>query len=150
MERHHEDDDDDDDDLLAALLSYECPVTGRKRVAGSYPVDTPTNKPKFLGRTAVKLCFIIGYLGIYITTLVPSKLRFNEIDLDESVFCLWDHQVLQCLHPLRRLVKDQMVKPMMTIFIGACAALMIATHPSVLNYCQHQPPLPKKPPIGLL
>jgi hypothetical protein len=84
MERHHED--DDDDDLLAVLLSYECPVTGRKRVAGSYPVDTPTNKPKFLGRTAVKLCFIIGYLGIYITTLVPSKLRFNEIDLDESAF----------------------------------------------------------------
>ena len=62
MERHHED--DDEDDLLAALLSYECPVTGRKRVAGSYPVDTPTNKSKFLGRTAVKLCFIIGYLGI--------------------------------------------------------------------------------------
>ena len=83
MEHHHE---DDDDDLLALLLSYQCPVTGRKRVAGSYPVDTRTNKPKFLGCTAVILCFTIGYLGIYVLAIVPSKLRFKETDLDEKAF----------------------------------------------------------------
>lgn len=34
---------DDDDDWLAELLSYNCPVTGHKRTAGSFEnhVDCP-------------------------------------------------------------------------------------------------------------
>ena len=34
-------DDDDDDDLLLDLLTYQCPLTGHKRVAGSVPEPAP-------------------------------------------------------------------------------------------------------------
>ena len=38
---------DDDDDLLCLLLSYDCPVTGKKRTAGSYDaVGSPIQKKK--------------------------------------------------------------------------------------------------------
>ena len=41
---------DDDDDLLCLLLSYDCPVTGKKRTAGSYDtVGSPIQKKRFLG-----------------------------------------------------------------------------------------------------
>ena len=40
-------DPDDDDDLLCLLLSYTCPVTGKKRTAGSYDtVGSPITKKK--------------------------------------------------------------------------------------------------------
>ena len=32
-----DDDDDDDDDDLRNLLTYDCPLTGRKHIAGEYP-----------------------------------------------------------------------------------------------------------------
>lgn len=38
-------DDDDDDDLLSLLLTYTCPVTGQKRVAGC-PNDSAESTKK--------------------------------------------------------------------------------------------------------
>ena len=43
-------DPNDEDDLLFLLLSYECPVTGKKRTAGSYDtMGSPIKRNKFLG-----------------------------------------------------------------------------------------------------
>ena len=157
MDHHHE---SDDDDLLALLLSYDCPVTGRKRVAGSYPVDTSTNKPKFLGRTAVKLCvwslgipMVYLYLGIYVLTVPPSKLRLKETDLDEKAFLSLrpsSSHVSSSAAPACEGSNDENYDDY--FHRGVCSTddshrYMV---PRVLKSCQLQRPLPEQPPIVLL
>ncbi len=55
---------DDSEEFLRELLTYDCPITGKKRVAGGNEgASEPT--PKFLSRLAAFWGFIGSFFGVF-------------------------------------------------------------------------------------
>ena len=65
-------DDDDNDDDLRDLLTYDCPLTGRKRTAGEYP-DLQNKTPQCLG--------VIGLFSTLPRLKIGKKKLFKETQL---------------------------------------------------------------------
>ena len=58
------DNDDDDDDWLAILLTYDCPITGNKRLAGSDLPVSSTKQPRCLHCIPKQNCLKLSVLNV--------------------------------------------------------------------------------------